>query len=369
MVESRWFRRAGPGIVAVGAVVLVATATLAARDRPSAPPTCAGQAGRGGTSGAWYRIAPRVEAGERRGQTLWVGRPGGSAPRVLDLDPESFASGPFDGRVLVGTDDGTASRLSLLDAADGCAWPIAVSADVIRRATLTPSGDSVVEFRVDRRTRRDLGVWERSLRPGAGATQLLPPIAADGRFGVTWSTELQWSVDGRVLAVQSCGEVACRSRLLDTASGHVHELADPALGAIVGVDRDRVVAFEACRGFPCPLDLIDLTAGSRTNVDPLAGEAVVATDERGRRWAVYDQLDGGLRSVALDDRTVRDLMPEADARRRLLGTPTRSGVGADLPPGWVLVASGDTHEPIGSSAPDARRVSDGRIVHFDEVPR
>ena len=33
---------------------------------------------------------------------------------------ESFAAGPFDGRVLVGTDDGRRSELSLIDVAGGC---------------------------------------------------------------------------------------------------------------------------------------------------------------------------------------------------------------------------------------------------------
>ncbi len=147
MVESRWPRRLGPVLAAVGAVVVAA----ATAGDPGAwlPPPCAGPPGPGpGGIGAWYRLDPIITDGIRTGQRLSVGRGDGDAGTHVDLDPESFASGPSGGAVLAGTDDGRTSRLSLLDLGAGCAWDVGRSGDVVRHATLAPDGRSIVEFRV-----------------------------------------------------------------------------------------------------------------------------------------------------------------------------------------------------------------------------
>ena len=157
----------------------------------------------------------------------WV-VPASARTRALDLDAESFAAGPFGGTTLIGSDDGRRSRLSLVDAARGCAWPLVASRDVIRTATLAPDGTSLFEFRVDRQTRADLGVWRRALDGSAAPARVLAPIAADARFGPTWTTDLVWSEDGGTLAVQSCGEISCRVRILDPRDGGVRLVADPA---------------------------------------------------------------------------------------------------------------------------------------------
>ena len=161
--------------------------------------------------------------------TATVGRSGGSIPaRRLDLEPESFVTGPSGGIVLTGSDDGRRSRLSLIDVAAGCAWSLGSSTDVIRNGVLAADGGSIVESRVDRRTRADLGVWRRPL-DGSSPARLLPPIAADDRFGPTWLTELAWGDDGSTLVVGSCGETACRYRLLPD-TGAVMTIADPDVG-------------------------------------------------------------------------------------------------------------------------------------------
>ncbi len=216
MVESRWFRRAGPAVAALGGIVLIATTTLGSPGRAWTPEACAGAPRIGASApGTWYRIDPVLDAGTRTGQRVVIGRAGERATRALDLDAESFAAGPFGGATLVGTDDGRHSRLSLVDAAGACAWPLVASRDVIRTATLASDGTSLFEFRVDRQTRADLGVWRRALDGSTAPARVLAPIAADGRFGPTWTTDLVWSEDGQTLAVQSCGEIACRVRIVD----------------------------------------------------------------------------------------------------------------------------------------------------------
>lgn len=371
MVESRWFRRAGPAVAALGGIALIATTTLGAPGRAWSPEACAGVPRIGAAAnGTWYRIDPVLETGTRTGQRLVLGLAGARDTRALDLDAESFAAGPFGGATLIGTDDGRRSRLSLVDAARGCAWPLVTSADVVRTATLTPDGTTLVEFRVDRKTRADLGVWQRALDGSTGPSRVLPPITADARFGPTWITAFVWSEDGRSLAVQSCGEIACRVRILDPRDGGMRLVADPGLGDLVGLDARRLVAHGACRGLPCPLVSMDTVTGTTLVLDPAAGQAVLSRDADGRTVVVHEVgVDGDhLRVVGLDGRGPRLLDGDPDGGRLVAG-PARSGSGAEHAPGWLLFGP-DGRLPIdGSLRPLLRHVPDGRTVHLDEVSR
>ena len=200
---------------------------LETADPPWDPPACrAAVAARPPSGGvAWFRMDAVLDAaGTLTGQRLTLGVVGGRA-RLLALPPESFASGPVEGVVLVGDDDGSRSRMRAIDPAGGCASTIAVEASVIRSAVLDTDLGATFEHRVDRATRADLGVWRRATRGGT-AVRLLPGLAPDARHGRTFSTDLRWASDGR-LAVASCGEVACRTRIVDTATGRVVRRAAP----------------------------------------------------------------------------------------------------------------------------------------------
>lgn len=372
MQESRWFRRAGPGVVALGAVGLIASTTLGAGERMWDPPPCPDAADPGAahvaTLGGWFQLDPLIEAGERRGQRLSVGTAHGDAPRVVALDPESFASGPVGDRLLVGTDDGTASRLALVDLRLDCRRDVAASGDVIRRATLTPDGGAIYEFRVDRVSRADLGVWRRDLRRPGSPRRVLAPIAADPRFGRTWSTEFDWSVDGQRLAVQSCGEVACRTRILDPVTGRTQTVADPTLGPLVGLTRDGIVVRGACRGLPCQLLSVALDDGTRIVLDPSAGHADLAIDAQ-REPRVVHELEGasaGLRSVRLDGTDPRRLAADPSGMRLVPGG-TGAARGVDAGPEWLTftrdaVAHGDP-----ASAPRLRHPTDEPALTLGEV--
>jgi hypothetical protein len=370
MQESRWFRRAGPGIAALGALGLVASTSLGSPARAWEPPACSGRPHVGpGPIGAWYRIDARLADGMRTGQRLTVGRVGDDGPRSLDLVPESFAAGPFDGTILLGDDDGRISRLSLLDVAAGCAWPLATSTDVVRSATLTPDGATVLEHRVDRRTRIDLGVWRRRLAAASDAARLLAPIAPDTRFGPTWLTHLSWADSGTDLAVVSCGEVACRVRLVDLATGGVRGLADPRVGHVVGVVGDRIVAHGACRGLPCPLLSASLDDGSIVTLDATAGRAILRTDA-GRPVVVFEDDAAGrtLRIVDPGGRAIAALRSEADGRRLIPGPAWADGA-IEIASDWLAIGP-DGRLPIdGPDGPRFRHVPDGRTVPLDEVPR
>ena len=390
MVEHRWLRTIGPGVIALGALVAIGSSAGTATGRPWAPFACAG----GGVervaavrdraslaladlgSAPWLRLDPSLDVdGALVGHRLWVGIHGRGSARVMDLPSESFAAGPFGRVVLVGADDGTASRLFTIDVATGCTSIVAQETDVIRRATIGPAGDTVLESRVDRASRADLGIWRRPLDASRPAARVLDPLAADGRFGRTWSTEFAWSADGAGLAVQSCGEVACRTRVVDTdpGTGPAHLLDDPALGLLVGVAGTRLVTYEACRGLPCPVVAVDIDSGARTPLSDAAGAAVLTGF--GAATRLVHETDGQtgprLRSIALDGRDESDLGPIPAGLRLTLDGP-RSGSGTSLPAGWVLLAP-DGRLPLDTD-PDGSRLTlrhapDGRSVLLDEVTR
>jgi hypothetical protein len=371
MLEARWFRRAGPGIVAIGALLLIASTTTGARPSAWRPADCAGLPRIGAAPiGAWYRLDPRIDDGVRTGQQLAIGVAGSDDIRSLDLDPESFASGPFAGAVLVGTDDGATSRLSLLDVATGCAWSIDRSADVVRHATISPDGTALIEFRVDRQSRADLGVWRRPLAGPGPERRILPPIPADERFGPTWLTELHWSDDGSRLAVQSCGEVACRVRWLDDSTGAIGTVADPTIGEMLVLTSDSLVARGACRGLPCPIRSAALDGGRATTLVDAAGAAVAARDDVGAAALVYElDADGrNLGSMRIDGSSPRR-WPAGRSDRRLIAGPGWGGDAAELPAGWVAFGPEGRLPVEGSVRAVLRRLSDGQAVTFDEVPR
>lgn len=383
MVERRWRRMLGPGVVAMAGLVAVGSlAPAPVGAGPWSPAACrASRPDPGGLATAggpatleavgrlpWYRLDPVLDAaGMLIGQRLTVGINGARLDRSLILPPKSFAAGPFGGSVLVGADDGRASRLMTIDVARRCTTAIAETGDVIRGATIDPDGLVIHEHRVDRATRTDLGIWRRAVA-GGEAERWLDPIGPDPRFGRTWSTHLGWNVDGAALVVQSCAETACRIRVADPGTAAVRTLADPSIGFAVGVAGDRVVAHGACRGLPCPLVSVELATGRATVVEPEGGAATVVPSTRGARIVVEALAADAarLRDMAADGTDDHDLGP--------LGAGLRLGEGRGshlrLPGGWVLVApDGDLRGTDDRSTTSVRSVLDGRTVPMDEVIR
>lgn len=373
MSETRWIHGVGAGVATLAAVAVLAATTIGAAARPWSPPACDGPprapaATERASATAWYRHDPQLVDGALAGTRLTLGLRGGSGARTLALDAEAFASGPFGDTVLVGTDDGRASSLSLVAVGDGCAWRLATASDVIRRATLSVDGLTVYEMRVDRATRADLGIWRRPLDGDGDPERLLGPIDPDARFGRTFATEFTWSSDGGLLAIRSCGEVACRVRLLDPVSGEHRSLADPGLGDVVGLTDDHLVAHGACPGLPCPVVSIPLTAGAPIVLDEAAGLATMTTLADGSSRVVMEVGRGGrqLRSVSPDGRQATELGPQPEGWR--LVPSGRAVTAVALPPGWV--AFGASGRTTGGAADGfARDIVGGSAVPFDEVPR
>ena len=379
MVVSRWRQRAGPGLLALGLAGLLGAAPAGARDATWSPPECppagftvpAADAGDPGAT-AWYRLDPVLdEHGTLVSQRLVVAGGGSTVgPRSLELDAEAFAAGPFGSTaVLAGSDDGRRSELRLVDLAAGCATTVALERDVIRHATLAPGAAAVYEHRVERATRADLGVWRRPLDGAGKAVRALAPIPADDRFGPTFLTELSWSADLSRLVVQSCGQVACRTRLLDVVAGRVTTIDEPDLGDAIGVAGDRLIAYLACRGLPCPVVSVDPDRGTRTVVTESAGFAALTATRDGVRLVFEDgtRPDGPLHVADAMGRTVGRI--DALPGQRLVPGSMRAQAGVAAPTGWLAFA------PDGRPAVDVaqpgylRHAADGRFVALGETSR
>jgi hypothetical protein len=369
MLESRWERRAATGVAAIGAMLAIASATAGApvaagRPPPVCDPPTAVSGPTAAGSPAWHRLDPEIADGTLVGQRLEVGR-GDGAAWSISLDAESFATGPTLGRVVVGSDDGRRSTVSVVDTSRGCIAPIATMSDaVIRRALLEPDGRGIVEHRIRRSDRADLGIWRRPFGPET-PTRLLGPMGADAVFGRTWSTDLAWSDDGRSLAVSTCGEVACRTRVLTLATAEIRSIRDPGHGTLVGLADDQLVVRAACRGLPCPVLAVDLRDGTERVLADAAGLAVVVDTLDGSATVVHDAgADPTLQVVPLDDGAERSSLPLDDGRGLL---SPHGGSGVELPPGWFGLGH-DGRLPD-RPAIDARveRLADGSIRRLDEV--
>jgi hypothetical protein len=366
MRPSRWpIQRTIPllvvSVIAVGAATARPPALAAATPPACSPDT--GPSSAGPSAGAWWRLdAALDEDGMLVGQVLHAGGRDGRSYRI-GLPPESFASGPVHGQVLIGADDDAASVLSLLDVIDGCTRTVGTERAVVRRAIVDPAGSAVFEFHVDRRTRADLGVWRRDLAAGSRPIRVLGALPADGRFGITWTTELDWSADGRLI-VGSCGAAACRTRILDPASGVVVTVAEPDLGEPLGIADGRLVSYLACRGLPCPIVAVDLRGSGHRSVLTDAGPATLG-DVDGRTVLVHEPLDrvGTVEVVSLSGVTLRRM--DVGRTMRLVSSASRSRSAIEMASGWVAVA-GDGR--IGAlRTTDAVHLRDGRISPAAEV--
>ncbi len=248
-------------------------------------------------SGAWYRVDPVLDGGGTLAAVrLSAGVASGPTFRT-DLPAESFASGPVNGQVLVGDDDGARSRQRLLDTARGCWRPVGIESAVVRSAVMGTDTLLAYEHRVDRASRADLGVWRREVASGR-TVRVLEPIARDDAYGQTFTTELAVAADGRVVAT-SCGLRACRGRVVDPATGQVSAVS--AVGSVVGLAGGRAVVMGLCDALPCDVEAVDLRTGARARVAKnvvaaaLGGTSLVWTDARGTVWQT--PLAGGSRGL------------------------------------------------------------------------
>ena len=252
MVEARWLRWFGPGLrrprrqlgagrlddgrgrdAAVGSGV--SAAGRRRRGRLAAPRSAARRAladdsaaHRGSASTRSSTAMARWPVSGWRSASTATRAPGPSTCRPSRSPPGRSGASSWSA-----ADDGVRSTLRAArrrrPAAPGRSRP---SANVIRRATIDRGG-----YRRSTRcgsTARHAPTWGSGFGRSTAASppaRSWPPPAPDGRFGRTWSTEFAWDLAGDRLAVQSCGDVACRTRILDPDGGPTAMLDAPDLGS------------------------------------------------------------------------------------------------------------------------------------------
>ena len=202
-------------------------------------------------------------------------------------------AGPFGGIVLVGSDDGFASRLQTFDVARG------LHLDVATERGCHPPGD------------RGSGRLRRSMRPAS----IEPAAPTSGSGSARWTAARPDGSSIRCRPTLASGERSRpSSRGPPTANGSrsspaarspvgrgsstrdgspAGDVEAPDLGVLVGFAGDRAVTYGACRGWPCPIVSVDVRTGARLTLDASGGQAVVAADVRGRPARARDAAGDG----------------------------------------------------------------------------
>lgn len=295
MSGRRWSMWLGPPI-ALLAVALVlgrfeAGAEAGGRTTPPPVGTCAaspisadavGRPRRDVGPQSWWKLSERLDGnGVMAGRQLAVGR-GGSTSLMLDLAIETAASGPIGGVVVVATDDGRRSEIRLVSSLQACSWLVDRSEDVVRGAILDHGDGSVLAHLVDRETRADLGTWRFGARGAlTEAAMVAPPLPLGSVDGPVWITDLRLDQAGRLLAVQSCTDTGCLTRLFDLrAPGRDPTTLSGGQGSLLGFAGGRVLTWSTCVGFPCGIQSWDIATAKATVVLDRADAAAVTADGR-----------------------------------------------------------------------------------------
>lgn len=311
MERVRWHDRFGPPSLFMTTALLIAAAFPAAltvgSPAQAAGPSAAGcrafdgpaAIARAATTaralGATVRDEAQLSgAGEMTGRRLNLKTSAG-VPVGVTLPSESFVA-PATGNVVVYgmSSAATGSEVHAVDLATGCDIVLAKPAGVVRSAKLDPRGTSLFVHAVTAAGRRDAGVTRHDL--ATGATSLaVPALPASDHFGPTFGTELRWSLDGRSLAVQSCGISLCRTRILDTTTGVVETADEPGHGPLVGLTARTLFVFEDLHGLPSALLSIDRHSGLLTRVHEEVFDASLA--QAGSNAVLTIETAAGIREV------------------------------------------------------------------------
>lgn len=302
MSRARWRDQFGPPLMLLGIALLLTAAIPVvgfAAGRQSPPPIACPEArdlvAARDRHAAAGRAEPRLVAvlsttGEISGQALSLDTVAG--PKTVALPAESFV-GKAAGDLLVYTAYSAAagSSVHLVDLANGCDKVATAAAQIVRSAVLDASGSVLYVHSVSKAGRRDNGVARLNLESG-NTTTVVPPIAPSEPFGPTFGTQLAWSVDGAALAVQSCGFAACRTRVLEVASGVIATFDDPGQGAFIALTKNHLVTYGDCLGLPCAALSFELATGQRTTLADSASSVAVTPVTNGDAGLSIETANG-----------------------------------------------------------------------------
>lgn len=308
MERARWRDRICPlAVLLMTALILTAVAPVsisAGLRAPAAPSVDCGSvspigAVRAALAGGRGRFAqPRVQSqvtkrGELTGRLLSAQTTSGAGVS-LALPVESSVA-PVAGNVVIYTRNTpqTGSEVHAIDLDNGCDTRLASPSEIVRGAVLNPSATALYVHSVTKNGRQDAGIARFDLATGV-ATQVMAPLPPSNDFGPTFGTSLHWSVDGRTLAVQSCGISSCRTRILDVAASKVATYDSEGQGDLIGLTADHLVTFGDCPGEPRPVLSTDLASGVVTVLSSEAFSASMAGGADGQATVSIQTAAGTL---------------------------------------------------------------------------
>jgi hypothetical protein len=243
---------------------------------------------RGSAARAQSQLGKR---GELTGRLLNVPIAAGAGLSVA-LPAESWV-GPAVGNLVIYTrhTPATGSEVRAVNLIDGCDVRLAAPSEIERSAVLDPSAAALYVHSVMVQTRADAGVVRHDLASGT-ASQVVAPLRPTDDFGPIFGTDLRWSAGGDALAVQSCGFIACLTRVLDIQSGGVSTYATGGQGQLIGLTRRHLVTYASCPGLPCAVLSADLSSGAVTVLADDAFGATVASTTTGNARASIQTAAG-----------------------------------------------------------------------------
>ncbi len=211
-----------------------------------------------------WAVAPVLDPqGSLVGWTLDGRTRGVTLPRIA-LPAESSVSADVGGRVVVTADDGRRSIVAIVSTVARCATIVAVSGDVARSGVLGGRDGSVLYHAVARDSRADLGIWVAVA--GAPPQLLVDALPAHDpavmHVGRVYATTLMLDEAGTRLAVQSCGAIDCRTRVVDLGTRREARLDWPGQGPLVAIAAEGATFADACGSSACATRTIALPARS-----------------------------------------------------------------------------------------------------------
>lgn len=270
-----------------------------------------------GGHGSWWSMSGRLDAnGALAGRHLALGR-GGAANLALELPADALASGPTGGIVAITSDDGRHSQVRLVAIEKGCSFVVRETPELARGAIVDPTDGSVIVHLVDRETRADLGTWRYGADGSGDPALVAPALEPDPERGPNWVTELRLAPDGTKLAVQSCTDMGCLTRIVDLRRGLVPVARlEGEQGPLLGLTAETALTWSLCFGFPCAIQSWSLSTGEASTIVARAesaavtpnGRFLVAVTDSSRNGAVrIDLVSGdvkGIRGVNPNERLV-----------------------------------------------------------------
>ena len=316
MLKRRWLVLAGPPFILILAVAVIANlgqpvakaVGVIALPRLGHCPSTAAVAVGTAQLGTWWKTQDHLDSsGALVGRELFVGHDAGSTAH-LDLPVESSVSGPVDGLVVLSLDDGSRSQIQLVSVAGRCGVLVHGDANVVRGAILDPRDGAIFAHLVDRGSRADLGTF-RVPPAGTGAAELrlvVPPLPLELQqaTGLVFGTTLKLDRQATHLAVQSCSDGPCITRIVDLAVPDARPvvLRDRQQGPLIGFAGNSLVTWAACGGLPCSILAWDLGTGRARAL--ASGQAAALTPD-GRRLVVTYDNGAGAGASEIDTATGR----------------------------------------------------------------